>query len=299
MLILSSTSDIVRVVTGAAAMIEVHVDYVDLELSSGVVTPGRTNTSISTATTTTICASPASGVVRNVRGITVTNNGGLEGNVEVQHYDGTTSAELIGLTLLSGENLIFNEMGDWRHFDSQGAEYAYVAPPLPNLGPTGCLAETIPRHMATTNTSALASGTLFMHAIYLVAGQLVSNITIISATTAANTPTNCFFALYDKSRGLLAQSANQTTTAWAANTARTLAMTSPYRVPKSGLYYIGIMVTASTVPTIHGGAAKANAIIANTPPVLHGASTTGLTTSLPNPAGAITGGTTSIYAAVT
>jgi hypothetical protein len=59
------------------------------------------------------------------------------------------------------------------------------------------------------------------------------------------------------------------------------------------------MVTATTVPTIHGGAAKTNAVVASTIPILHGNSSAGLTTALPDPAAAITAGTTSIYAWVT
>ena len=87
-------------------------------------------------------------------------------------------------------------------------------------------------------------------------------------------------------------------TTWAANTAKTLAMTTPYRVPTSGLYYVGVMQAATTIATLLGGAAKLNAIIASTAPIIHGTSTTALTTTLPNPAAAITAGTASLYAAV-
>jgi hypothetical protein len=220
--------------------------------------------------------------------------------VTVQHFDGTNSEDLMRVTLLPGENLVFNEEGTWTHHDSQGGEYTYAGPASVNLGATGTLAETMPREICPeVNTAApTASGTLFLQAIYLKAGQLVSNITISSATTAAGTPTNYFFALYSGARSLLAQSANQTTTAWAANTVKTLAMTTPYRVPTSGLYYIGIMMTATTIITTKGGTAKTGGQLASTVPILHGASSTGLTTALPDPAAAITGGLVTIYAAV-
>lgn len=299
MLLLTSTSDIIRIVTGTAvSTITVHASWVDN--ASGAITPGRTNTNITTATTTTVVAAPSASTQRNVRTIAITNNSASTSTtLVVQHYDGTTSTDLMGVTLLAGENLYLLESGDWQHHDANGAEYTYTVPAQGNLGPTGALAETFPRYLATTNSAApTASGTMFMQAIYLTAGQLVSNITIISATTAAGTPTNYFFALYDGSRNLRAQSANQTTTAWAANTAKTLAMTTPYRVPTSGLYYIAILVTATTVPTTHGGPAKANAVVSSTAPILHGTSSTGLTTSLPDPAAAITAGTVSMYAAV-
>lgn len=295
MLLLTSTSDIIRIVTGSAvSTITVHASYMDYNGTG--VTPGRTNTNITNAATNTVVAAPGSSVQRNVRALMITNNSSSSCTVTVQHYDGTTSTDLFGVTLLAGENMTMNENGQWLHLDSQGGLYMYASPAAPNLGPSGALAETFPRALATTNTTVAASGTLFLQAIYLNAGQLVSNIGMISATTAAGTPTNYFFALYDGSRNLRAQSANQTTTAWAANTAKTLAMGTPYRVPTSGLYYIGFMMAATTVATCHGGPAKANAVVSSTVPILHGASTTGLTTTLPDPAAAITAGTASLYA---
>lgn len=301
MLLLTSTSDIIRVVTGSAATIQVHASWVDN--NAGTITPGRTNTPvISTATTTTVVASPASGVQRNVKFLNITNAHATASTVvTVQHFDGSNSEDLIGVTLLPGENLVLSSTGDWMHHDSQGADYAYNVAAGANLGPNNTIAETIPREVCPeVNTTVAASGTLNMQAIYLTAGQLVSNITIYSATTAAGTPTNYFFALYSSaaSPALLAQSANQTTSAWAANTGKTLAMTTPYRVPTSGVYYIGYFMTATTVPTLKGGTARTGGQLGAAAPVIYGTSSTGLTTSLPNPAAAITSGTASIYAAV-
>lgn len=300
MLLLTSTSDIIRIVTGSAvSTIGVHASWVDN--ASGAITPGRTNTNITTATTTTVVASPSASTQRNVRALSVTNNNASASTqVTIQHFDGTTSTDLKGVTLLAGENMILDEDGSWHHHDSQGAEYAPSAPVTANLGATGTLAETMPRMLGlTTNTTAGASGTLFMQAIYLTAGTLVSNIEIISATTAQVAPTHYWFALYDGSRNLLANSADQTTTVWAANTAKKLAMGTPYRIPTSGLYYIGLaQVVTTTQATIAGGPAQLNATSGNSAPILHGTSTTGITTALPNPAAAITAGTASIYAAI-
>lgn len=300
MLLLTSTSDIVRVVTGSAANVNVHTSYVDN--ASGAITPARTNTAaITTATTTTVVASPAASTQRNVVGIYITNNhASASTQVTVQHFDGTNSEDLMGVTLLAGENLVYTETGEWNHHDTQGALYSYAGPPVSNLGPSGTLAETMVRELCpeTNSTIPSASGTLWMQLIYLKAGQLVSNITISSATTAAGTPTNYFFALYDGSRNLRAQSANQTTTAWAANTVKTLAMTTPYRVPVSGVYYIGFFMTATTVSTSKGGPARTGGQLAGTAPILCGTSSTGLTTALPDPAAAITQSTAQLYAAV-
>jgi len=47
MLLLTSTSDLVQVVTGQAVTTDVHASWVDN--ASGTITPGRTNTAITIA----------------------------------------------------------------------------------------------------------------------------------------------------------------------------------------------------------------------------------------------------------
>ena len=300
MLLLTSTSDLIRLVTGAAASVTCSVACVDNTAGTISVPDTPPLAPITTATTTTIVAAPSSGVQRNVKGISLTNNHATASTqVTVQRYNGTNTADLMGVTLLPGENCIMDEAGSWHHHDAQGGEYTYAAPARGCLGATGVFAETMPRETCPEINSTIgASGTLFLQAIYLNAGQLVSNISISSATTAAGTPTNGFFALYDASRNLLAQSANYTSEAWTANTVKTKAMTTPYRVPTSGLYYIGLLQVATTIATIKGGTARTGGQLAAAAPILHGTSSTGLTTTLPNPAAAITGGTASMYAAV-
>ena len=298
MLLLTSTSDIIRVVTGSAASVQVHASYVDN--ASGVITPGRTNTAaIVTATTTTVVGSPGASTQRNVKYLSLSNLSSTSTTISVQHFDGTTSSELFSCTLLVNENLTMDENGDFIHHDAQGADYAYTAPPDANLGVTGTLAETIPRQLcAEVNTTVGATGVLFMQAIYLYAGQTISSIGLWSATTAAGTPTNYNAGLYDVNRNLLAQGTNKTTEAWAANSSKVFTLTATYRVPTSGQYYIGYYMTATTVATLKGGAAKTGGQLAAGVPILNGTSSTGLTTALPNPAAAITAGTASIYAYV-
>lgn len=123
MINLASTSDLIQVVTSHAAQIEVHASWVDL--NGTTVTPGRTNTpAITTATTTTIVASPAASTVRNVKHLNITNDHASQSCiVTVEHTDGTTAVEMMSFTLLPGENMIFNEEGRWAHRDAQGAEY--------------------------------------------------------------------------------------------------------------------------------------------------------------------------------
>jgi hypothetical protein len=111
-LLLASTSDLVRVVTSTAATTDVHASYVDLNGST--VTPGRANASISSATTTTVVASPASSTVRNVKLLTVRNvHASLSCTVTVTHYDGTTTVEIYEATLGPGGALSWVEGAGW------------------------------------------------------------------------------------------------------------------------------------------------------------------------------------------
>jgi hypothetical protein len=123
MMNLASTSDVLRVVTSAAAQIEAHVSWVDL--SGSTVTPSRQNTpAIVTATTTTIAPSPPASTVRNIKHVNITNDHPSQSCVvTLEHFDGTTAIELISYILLPGENMIMGEEGRYIHHDAQGAEY--------------------------------------------------------------------------------------------------------------------------------------------------------------------------------
>lgn len=132
---------------------------------------------------------------------------------------------------------------------------------------TGVLRANMSRLQVVSNAAALTTQVMTSVALPLEAGDVVTNLTFISATTAAGTPTNWWFALYDYSDtpALIAQTADQTSTAWAANTAKTVALASAYLVPRSGIYYAAVMVKATTPPTLAGvtlhNAADAGAIV--------------------------------------
>jgi hypothetical protein len=102
------------------------------------------------------------------------------------------------------------------------------------------------------DVATAATGVMCSVALYLQDGDLISNLTFISAGTAAGTPTNHFAALYSGAGALLAQSADKLTEAWAADTAKTFALAAAQRITKSGIYYAALSVTASTVPTLVG-----------------------------------------------
>jgi hypothetical protein len=125
--------------------------------------------------------------------------------------------------------------------------------------PAGTFRESVDRRLIGTNVSILTSGTLHVTALFLEAGEVVTNLTMRSGGTAASSPTNWWFALYDPAGNLIGQTPDQTTEAWGTTTTKTKALASPYTVPTSGLYRAGLMVRASTPPSLAGLSAPAGA----------------------------------------
>lgn len=106
MLLLTSTSDKIQVVTASAVAMEVHASWVDN--ASGTITPGRTNTEITTATTTDIVASPGASTQRNIQTLIVRNNHASSSNdTIIRHTDGTTAVDIFRTTLAFGEAIQF------------------------------------------------------------------------------------------------------------------------------------------------------------------------------------------------
>ena len=119
MLLLASASDLVQAVTTAAVPTDVHADWVDN--AAGTITPGRTNTAISTATTTTVVGSPAGGTQRTIQALSVRNKSASSAQtVTVQHYDGTTTVEIIKVILALGERLQYEDGNGWSVVDAGG-----------------------------------------------------------------------------------------------------------------------------------------------------------------------------------
>ena len=116
MILLTTTSSLIQVVTAGTQVVKVHTDFADTAASQAV-TPGRLNTSISTATTTTIVAAPASGFQRAVLGISITNTDTTNpAIITMQHTDGTTVVPLFTDTfpLLPGRTINYNDKLGWQ-----------------------------------------------------------------------------------------------------------------------------------------------------------------------------------------
>lgn len=143
------------------------------------------------------------------------------------------------------------------------------------------------RVQTVTNVAALTTQVMHSTAIYLHAGDVVTNLSYLSATTAADTPLNWWFALYSNAStpALLSQTADQTTTAWAANTVKTVALGTPQTISTSGVYYAAMMMKATATVTLAGvtvlNAANLGALIA-TQKVVSQTSGSALTATAPS-----------------
>lgn len=159
--------------------------------------------------------------------------------------------------------------------------------------PTGALAETFGRvGVQFADIGALTSGTLRLIAIEIPGGRTISSITFYSGNTALVTGSNQWFCLLDSARNVLGKTADDTSTAWAAKTPKTLTLTTPYVTPGTdrAFYYLGLVVVAAIVPTM-SGQLDYTGNLAAIAPAISGNSTTGLTNpaSLGATAAAISG----------
>ncbi len=148
----------------------------------------------------------------------------------------------------------------------------------------GTLRESALRRLSGADLAALTTQVMTDVALYLEKGDVVAYLTFVSGATAAATPTNWWYALYNPAGDtLLGQTADQLTAAWAANTPKKLALGTPYTVPTTGVYRAAIMVKASTVPTLAGVSVRAavSAPVVTGQVALAQTSGSGLTTTAP------------------
>lgn len=119
MLLLTSTSDLVEITTGGTPALHVQASYVDI--AAGVINAGRTNTIISTATTTTVVGSPGASTQRNVKYLGILNtDASVSDVITVKHTDGTNVVTLQAITLLAGYLLDYNCENGWRLHTNTG-----------------------------------------------------------------------------------------------------------------------------------------------------------------------------------
>lgn len=112
MILTNAATDKLQLITSAAADVDVVADWVDV--ASGVVTPGMTPTTITTATTTDVVPTPAASTYRNIKSITIRNTHATTScDVTVVLNRGGTQYERHKTTLAPGEMLGFFEGLGW------------------------------------------------------------------------------------------------------------------------------------------------------------------------------------------
>ena len=178
MLLLTGTSDLIQVITGQAVTVDVHASWVDN--ASGTITPGRTNTIITSNQTTTVVASPAASTQRNVQTLNIRNVHATSScTVTVIHYDGASGADLIEYTLLAGETIQYVDGHGWKALTAAGR----------------LLIDTVAASVTSTELSAVSANARsalvsVMSAVSVNSAQMTSADDAISAAVAALSTAN-------------------------------------------------------------------------------------------------------------
>jgi len=156
-----------------------------------------------------------------------------------------------------------------------------------------------PASVGTTGYQLGANGTVYVVKCYTPTALSVSAI-VAGVTTAGATLTSGqnFAALYNSSKALLAQSADQTT-AWASTGVKSMTLTGgPISVP-AGYYYLALWSNGTTRPTFaKGGALNVVNGLLSTANSKFASSSTGRTTTAPDPLGGFTALAQAIWAGV-
>lgn len=112
MILLTATTDKIDLITGTAADVDVHASWMDY--ASGTVTPGRTNTAITTATTTDIVAAPGASTQRNIKRLNIRNKDSADAtDVTVRFNQNGTAFELHKVRLAPGDVLQYIDGVGW------------------------------------------------------------------------------------------------------------------------------------------------------------------------------------------
>jgi hypothetical protein len=175
--------------------------------------------------------------------------------------------------------------------------------PAGNL--TSVISQTFPYEFTTT-TYNITSTTLVLNAIYITAGQTIRNINFVSIS-AESSGSHLFFALYDDGRGttgsgsaLLGQTLDQTgAAAFGSNTNLGLSLITPYTTTYTGIHYIAIAYTGSTLSV---AASTTPNTTSSSPPfvpkgngVLSGNTGVAVSSQAPNPSGTFSEISPAIY----
>jgi hypothetical protein len=271
LLIQSGASSFVRrTITGTAS---------EIEVANGTGASGNPTISLH------------SGVYRSGGTDVAITDGGTGASTAAAGFDAlaptTTQGDIIVRGASNNARLGIGSVGQIIHVPSANT-LAYRSPKSGGMRSRGMVGYTYNPSFGSQNlASSLASQTMYLFGLDLDIGDTITNIGVCFGSTAANTPTNWWFALYTSALVLMAQTADQTTGAIAAGSFKDIALSSPQAITTSGLHYVGVMVKASTVPTLAGRLAAVDGGHMNFTVAMTGTSDGSLTTTAPANAAAI------------
>lgn len=162
MLLLTGTSDKVQLVTSSTAPLEVAATWLD---SDTAITPGRTLTEITTATTTDVVGSPSGSNKRNVQTLLIRNAHASTTNaVTVRITDGTTTVDVFSVALGAGETIQYLDGVGFQVLTIAGAvktSQNQGANSLSSDQQSAVLASDVTNNNGTANTIADVTGLSF------------------------------------------------------------------------------------------------------------------------------------------
>lgn len=165
MLNLEST-DKISLIRSSTADLDVVVSYADIVIATEAQTPDKQLSQFTTAATGDICAAPAAGTVRNVKGITIKNKHAATSNTVTPQIDvsGTLYELAPDCILLFGESLVWDADGKWFHYDANGGVYGQALPVASDTL-AGAIEVAVQSEMesATSTTQAVTPGRAHFH----------------------------------------------------------------------------------------------------------------------------------------
>lgn len=203
-----------------------------MDLTGSTVTPGRTNTEISTAATFDIVATPGGSTTRNVKTINIRNTDlGTSNIVEVVFNANGTLISLYRGTLMADSQLTYVEGVGW-DLNTTGANYNGTVSEWPAMARSTALSAMTAAHFNTAATRTTATAIVFPMAVReFVTGNMM-RVPIQMSYTSATTTANWSFtvgqtlAIYTKNANtlsLLSSFSNQQVLSYTSSTASTVA----------------------------------------------------------------------------
>jgi hypothetical protein len=164
MIVLSTTSDTIEVILGAAhttSALQCVTSWRDIQTSS--YTPGRSLASTNGTTAVTLVGSPAASTSRVVDLVSIVNTDTVSHTATFRQFDGTDRFRLFQATILPGEQIIYQDGQGWTAYTAAGAaKTANVANVVQSTSDTVVvIPAAVTNSNATANTLADVTGLSF------------------------------------------------------------------------------------------------------------------------------------------